>query len=76
MIFNVCVDLLPFLLFYTILLWFSSNFFAILGLGNFNVDGKYRNDVIDFWKTTNKGKTFVAGTKFEGPAVYNELNGW
>jgi len=67
MIFNVCWDLLPFLLFYTILLWFSSNFFAILGMGNFNVQGKYRTDVIKYWEDLEKNRKWPANGKFEGP---------
>ena len=73
MIFNVCFDLLPFLLFYTILCWFSSNFFAILGLGNFNVDSVYRTNVIKAWEGLEAGNKFVPGTKFEGPAIYNKM---
>lgn len=39
MIFQVVVDLMPFMLFYFILIVFFSLYFGILGLGNFNVEG-------------------------------------
>jgi len=43
MIFQVFQDLMPFLLFYTILIVFMALYFGILGLGNYNVDGIYRD---------------------------------
>jgi len=74
MIFQVVIDLMPFLLFYTILIIFFSLYFGILGLGNYNVDGIYRDSVIANWKTNNPGKTFVEGYKFVSPEVFNDGN--
>jgi len=56
----VFVDLMPFLLFYLILIIFFSLYFGILGLGNFNVGTVYRDTVIDSWKADldNAGKVF------------------
>lgn len=64
MIFQVCIDLMPFMLFYFILIIFFSLYFGVLGLGNFNVDGIYRDSVIAAWKEGNKDKTWVEGYKF------------
>lgn len=52
MIFQVFLDLMPFLLFYFILIIFFALYFGILGLGNFNVggdEGVYRAQVIKAW---------------------------
>jgi hypothetical protein len=78
MIFNVVTDLSRFLLFYAILVVFMSNFFAIIGLGNFNVQGKYRTSVIDAWQDLpdNKGKTWPADKDFPYPEIFNDLEGF
>lgn len=76
MIFNVVSDLSRFLLFYSILVVFMSNFFAVLGLGNFNVDGKYRDGVISAWEDANAGKTWPKDKNFPYPEIYNELSGY
>jgi len=72
MIFQVFIDLTPFLLFYLILIVFFSLYFGILGLGNFNVGTVYRNTVIAEWKEMNKGKDWIKGTKFPYPSTYQD----
>jgi hypothetical protein len=78
MIFNVVSDLSRFLLFYTILVVFMSNFFAVLGLGNFNVNGKYRTSVINTWQDlpANAGKTWPKDKNFPYPETFNELDNY
>lgn len=70
MIFQVVIDLLPFMLFYLILIIFFSLYFGILGLGNFNVAGVYRESVKEQWIKNNPDKTWVEGYQFEGPGIY------
>jgi hypothetical protein len=50
MLFTVIVDLQAFLLFYTLLVVFMSNYMSVIGLGNPNVDGIYRDHCIGNWK--------------------------
>jgi len=68
MIFQVFLDLMPFLLFYLILIVFFSLYFGILGLGNYNVEGTYRDSVKEAY--IKGGNTWTEGYKFEAPGVF------
>lgn len=74
MIFQVFIDLMPFLLFYLILIVFFSLYFGILGLGNFNVGTVYRDTVIEAWKADldNAGKVFDPNYHFPNPETYQK----
>lgn len=72
MLFTVIIDLQPFLLFYTLLCLFMSNYMAVLGLGNPNVDGVYRDSCIETWETNNSPLKYPRGKKFDYPEAYIE----
>jgi|APSaa5957512535_1039671.scaffolds.fasta_scaffold64824_1 hypothetical protein len=77
MIFVVVVDLQAFLFFYVLLVIFMSNYMSVLGLGNPNVDGIYRDSVISQWEGLphNAGKTWPKNKKFDHPEIYLEIHG-
>lgn len=51
-----------------------SNYMSVLGLGNPNVDGIYRDHCIALWEGNNSGKTFQKGYKFVYPDDYLDGN--
>jgi hypothetical protein len=57
---------MPFLFFYSILIIFMALYYAVLGLGNFNVEGPYRDSVVEAWELANKDQKLPADHHFEG----------
>ena len=64
---------MPFLFFYGILIVFMAIYYGVLGLGNYNVKGPYRDSVVAAWKEKYPGKPFSEDYHFENPAVFNEF---
>ena len=61
---------MPFLFFYGILIVFMALYYGVLGLGNYNVKGPYRDSVVAAWKEKNTGKPFPEDYHFENPEVF------
>jgi len=64
---------MPFLFFYAILIVFMAIYWGVLGLGNYNVAGPYRDSLFAKYAENNQGKTLPKDYHFENPAVFNEF---
>ena len=64
MIQNVIYDLRVFLLFYSILIVFFSMIFAVLGVGNGNVRGKFKDFADDINKRTDLNKPSIPNSEY------------
>jgi len=58
------------LLFFLILIVFFSLYWGVLGLGNFNVDGVYRDQVKAAWLAADSKRVWTKGFRFPEPEVW------